>query len=363
MAAVQQNLDGILDHLPDPSSLFPLLIPNGIKIHFDWKPEVQPWSFPAGTDPIFAPKDPKNTFVASVLFELKFDGSEPKLEVYAGLKNIDIYLLPAVMNFLHLKITELSFSMKVGKKADITANLDEPEFVGAFSFVKKLADVLGSNGAGFADPPAIEVTKDGITAGFDVGLPNITIGVMSIQNIALGAHLNLPFIGDPLNFHFNFCERDAPFILTVWIFGGGGFFGIGVDPDGLEMLEASFEFGATFCIDLGVASGEAHLMAGIYFKMEGTSVSLTGFVKLGGHLSILGIIHASVEFDLSLTYQFDTGKMWGTASLSIEISVFMFSFSVSVSVTKQFKGSTGDPTIYQMLSHEDWSAYCDAFAA
>ncbi len=79
----------------------------------------------------------------------------------------------------------------------------------------------------------------------------------------------MPFIGQPLSVRFNFCTREQPFIASPWhIFGGGGSFGVTLDPHGIQILEASFEFGASISIDLGVASGGVHVMAGMYFHME-----------------------------------------------------------------------------------------------
>ncbi len=346
--------------LSNPEELLKLLIPDTLSIHFDWRPEVKNWP---SSDSIFVVKNPTDTLWAGVKFEKKLDlSSPPTLTVGAYLQNVEIHLLPALMDFLLVPINKIEFKSVNGKKPDISTDIGDVKFIGPLSFVNTLSEIISSNGGGLSDPPNIDVSASGIVASFSIALPTVSVGVMSIRDMSLGAKATLPFIGDPLSFRFNFCERETPFVLTVYIFGGGGFFGITVDPDGIELLEASFEFGLTYCIDLGVASGEAHLMAGIYFKMEGDKVSLTGFVKLGGHLSILGLIQASVEFDLTLTYQFDTGKMWGTATLSIEIDIFMFSFSVDVTVTKQFKGSSGDPTIAQMITEGDWSDYCAAFA-
>ena len=61
------------------------------------------------------------------------------------------------------------------------------------------------------------------------------------------------------------------------------------------MLEASFEFGATAALDIGVASGEVHIMAGIYFAMQRKepanvmAATLSGYLRMGGSLSVLGI--------------------------------------------------------------------------
>ena len=126
---------------------------------------------------------------------------------------------------------------------------------------------------GFSDPPFLDITPQGIDAGFSLALPNVAIGVFNLSNLSLGAGFTVPFIGQPLRVRFNFCTREQPFMLTVSLFGGGGFFGITLDPRGIQILEAAFEFGAAISIDFGVASGGVYVMAGIYFRMERTPLA------------------------------------------------------------------------------------------
>ena len=161
--------------------------------------------------------------------------------------------------------------------------------------------------------------------------------MLNLSNLSLGAGFTVPFIGQPLSVRFNFCTREQPFHLTVWCFGGGGFFGITLDPQGIQILEAAFEFGAAISVDFGVASGGVSVMAGIYFRMEKTACSLTGYFRLEGHVDVLGLITASLELYLELRYEFETGKCVGRAELTIEIEVFIFSGSVTISCEKQVR--------------------------
>jgi len=92
-------------------------------------------------------------------------------------------------------------------------------------------------------------------------------------------------------------------------------------------------------------------MAGIYFRMEMNAASLTGYFRLGGKVSVLGLITASLELYLALTYEFSSGKCVGRAQLTIEVSVFLFSTSVTISCERKFAGSNGDPTIRQMFGY------------
>jgi hypothetical protein len=254
----------------------------------------------------------------------------------------------------------------------VDVDLGEIEFVGILSFVETLKEFIPLDG--FSDPPSLDVSTEGIKASFSLSLPTVAVGVFSLQNMSLGASFMLPFLVDPLSVRFNFCERQSPFLLTVSMFGGGGFFAITVDPAGVQRLEASFEFGASISIDLGVASGGVYVMAGIYFMMQKNpeKAELTGYFRMGGNVDVLGIISVSIELYLELKYEFSSGKCVGKATLTIEVEVLFFSASVEISCERKFAGSNGDPTFKELMAPyadpvtleetKPWETYCQAYA-
>src|SRR5207247_4218399 len=126
-------------------------------------------------------------------------------------------------------------------------------------------------------------------------------------------------VGKPLAFRFAFCERQEPFSLTVSAIGGGGFFAITIDPSGVQELEAALEFGACIALNLGVASGSVHVMGGIYFAVKVQKAELTGYLRIGGEVDVLGLISASIELSLSLEWELASGKVGGRATLTIQI--------------------------------------------
>jgi len=157
----------------------------------------------------------------------------------------------------------------------------------------------------------------------------------------------------------------------VTFLGGGGFFHLQIDTEGLKMLEAALEFGATAAIDLGVASGSAHIMAGIYFSMQRREIdgvevdaaTLEGYLRLGGELSILGIISVSLEFYLSFRYESAKNAAYGRATLTVKIEILFFSMSVEVTVEKRFGGTSGDPLFLEAFTTAVvWDEYAGAFA-
>jgi hypothetical protein len=376
MTAVEEILGGIADLL----KLIEMLTGEELTIRFDWNPEIDSWWFPGvshSDDPIFRAND-KRGFLVEVEAKVKKNGSSAsKISVVCGLKQFDLVLI-APASFLELNFQKIEFSVDSTAKMDVDVLMSGIKFVGPLSFVEALRDLIPLDG--FSDPPHLDISSKGIDAGFDAALPGITLGVMSLTNLSLGAGFTVPFIGQPLSVRFNFCTREQPFCLTVYIFGGGGSFGVTIDPHGVQLLEASFEFGASVSIDLGVASGGVHVMAGIYYRMELDAASLAGYFRLGGNVDVLGIITASLELYLELRYEFQSGKCTGKAQLTIEISLFIFSGSVTVTCERKFAGSNGDPTLRRMLGFRPdlpldqelalidtntqyaWREHCEAFA-
>jgi len=260
----------------------------------------------------------------------------PTYDIEGSLKTFQINLF----SFIIIGFDEFSFSAKTGKKVDVSPKIadDGIQFGGPLEFINELKNYIPTQG--FSDPPVLDVSPTGVTAGYTLAIPSIGIGVFSLENITLSAMLTIPFTGQPIRFRFAFCTREHPFTLTVSLFGGGGFFGIALGVDGVETLEASLEFGGNFSIDLGVASGGVHIMAGIYFKWEKNATQLTAYLRLGGELNVLGIISVSLEFYLSLSYTSD-GTLAGEASLKVEIDILFFSASVSVTVHKVLSKGSG----------------------
>jgi hypothetical protein len=271
-----------------------------------------------------------------------------------------------LFGFVTVWFEQLVFTAKTGAKPDVAVDLNPKEpiaFGGPLEFVNTLKDIIPSNG--FSDPPALTVTPSGISASYSLSIPSIAVGIFALEHLSLGAAFLLPFDSKPAEVRFNFAERQRPFSLTVSLLGGGGFFAIGVGTDGVREIEAALEFGAALSINLGVASGSVEVKAGVYFHWQTASVELAGYVRLHGELSVLGLISASLTFNLQLAYMKDDhhSVVWGEATLEVEIDVLFLSFSVSVSCRREFGGSDGDPKFIELIPDQAiWDEYCHAFA-
>ncbi len=312
----------------------------------------------------FKPNNSNFSIVTQVKVKKKNPTAAPVFGTNALLTSFDIALL---QDLITIKFNKIQFITQAGKKADVNVEMADPcvAFGGALEFINNLNSIIPSNG--FSDPPYLDISLTGIKCGYSLAIPNVQMGAFSLSNMTLGAEVNLPFTGAPLTFRFNFCERQQPFCLTVSFLGGGGFFALEIDLNGIRLIEASLEFGAAASINLGVASGGVSIMAGIYFKMElkngHNSTTLTGYVRINGAMCILGLITASIELYLALTYLLDKKKAYGEASLKMKIEVLFFSTSVTIHTQRTFKGNGKDPNFQMAIKENEWLEYCAAYAA
>ena len=346
----------------DVPKLLSKQLPDRIEAKFDWSTQVNK-------------SDPLGLFVPNA-------GGKSLLEMH-GLVSAPIATptattFNATASIVHFKINlfgfvtvwfdQLKFTAKSGAKPDVAVDLHPGDeaiaFGGPLEFVNEIRKIIPSNG--FSDPPGLSVTPSGIAASYSVNIPSLSVGILALEHLSLGAGFLLPFDAKPAEVRFNFAERQRPFSLTVSLLGGGGFFAIGVGTEGVREIEAALEFGAALSINLGVASGSVEIKAGIYFHWQTASVELAGYVRLHGELSVLGLISASLTFNLQLAYLKADGKsvVWGEATLEVEIDVLFLSFSVSVKCRREFGGSDGDPKFIELIPDQSiWAEYCQAFAA
>jgi hypothetical protein len=326
-----------------------------------WAPQLQDYT----EDPVhvnFNKNGQTSALTLKTQLTRSLTGAAPQSDVSGELSNFTVSLLGAIA----ITFNSLKFRSKNGQKVSVKADLPSTTpilFIGPLEFVQKLADILPPGIFG-GKGPSIDLKPDMIRVTYTLGLPSISIGVFSLEHIAIMVGLDLPYLDGNPAFEFAFASRGSPFLLTIECLGGGGFVHIVLDANGIQMVEGALEFGGEFSLDLGVASGGVRIMAGIYFKLTGTSTDLTGFVDVSGNVSVLGIISISLDLNLSLSFQISNGKkmVQGRATLTVSIHILFFSASVQISMEKSFGNSSGDPRISDVLSAADWAEYAGAFA-
>lgn len=334
--------------------------PDTLVVKLSWSPQLQSYD----SDPIKVLINQNGTSSLSLKAELSrsLKGGPPTSDIQGNLT----FFACSLLGVVGITFKSLKFSSKNGEKLNVKADLADKDavgFMGPLEFIQKLADILPPGLFG-AKGPTIQLQSDKIRVSYTLGLPSISVGVLSLEHISILAAVDLPYLEGKPAFEFGFASRSKPFLITVECLGGGGFVHLIVDADGVQMVEGALEFGGEFSFDIGVASGGVHIFAGIYFKLSGSDSDLTGFVDLGGEVSVLGIISISLDLNLSLSYEVQGGKKFvdGKATMTVAVHVLFFSASVSISVEKKFKADSGDPRIADVLKLKDWEDYCTAYA-
>ncbi len=326
-----------------------------------WAPQLVSYS----KDPIkveFHVDGENSELTLNVHIERRLDGTPPTSKATGKLSNFRISLLGVIA----LKITSITFTSQNAQKTMVVAKLGSANpivFEGPLAFIQTLADILPPGLFG-GYGPTIQALPAYLRVTYTLGIPPITCGVFSLQNISIMTGLDLPYLDGKPGFEFAFAKRNSPFLVTVEIFGGGGFVHVVLNADGVQMVEGAIEFGGNFAFNIGVASGGVHAMAGIYFQLKGDFSDLTGFVDIGGEVSVLGIISISLDLNLSLSWQHSPAGdvIEGKATMTVSVHVLFFSASVQLSVERSFKAGGGDPQVWQLVDAGQWSRYAAAFA-
>ncbi|NTV46953.1 MAG: hypothetical protein HGB11_10650, partial [Chlorobiales bacterium] len=321
------------------------------KTSFNWNPLVKETS-------LFVPKDVSNCLGVSVSILTPLNGGTQKFDITAALHDFDL-----VIPFIKVPFSTVTLAMKSGEKADVNVVVGKPLFTDSLEFMNDITNAIPLDG--FSDPPYMEIDSSGIRTGFSLAIPTIGLGMVTIQNVTLGAELGIPFIGRAMQFSFLFCEKENPFTATVYCIGGGGYFGLVVEPDGVASIDAAIEFGGSLALNIGIAAGAVYIMAGIYYqyvKLGDASSALSVYIRVGGSLCVLGIVTVSIEFRIDLTY-IGSGKVEGAATLKIKIKIFFVKKTFSRTVTRKICGTANDPLVKDVISEDDWKNYLAAFAA
>lgn len=342
--------------------------PEAFYAEYRWQPQLKGTSIPVIPSLLNVHvTNPSNALTVTTKFEKPFDATlSASMTGVARFEKFRIDIVP----LLEVKFNYLEFRTGSSQKTDVKVDIDKNDpikFKGVLNFVNSLQSIIPSGG--FSDDgPYIDLKPTSVTAGFNISIPNVEVGICMLSNVTLGAYVNLPFTGAPLTIGFNFCKRENPFMLTISCFGGGGFFMMVTTLKGIQSIEAAFEFGAAMSLNVGVASGAVSAMGGFYYKMEiveGKEVTtLSGYLRLNGRLSVLGLISVSLEFYLAFNavlYAGKVQKLEGVATLKVKVEVLFFSKTVSISVRRELKGADADPKFSEMIEKEDWEEYCLAF--
>ena len=286
-------------------------------------------------------------------------GGPPVTDVRGALSSFELTFAKGLVTVL---FDSLSFASHAGAapKLDVKIASVTPDLGNALAFFQQLLDNL----PGASNVPQIEYRDNSLIASYSLAIPSIPMGAFLMQNLAVSSSVTLPLDGAPVQASFAFASRDHPFLVTVSLFGGGGFFALTVVSDKVNELEAQLDFGAAASLDLIVASASVAVTAGIYVSFtEPNNWGVDGFFRANGQVDLLGIISVSLEIYLALAYNSGPPKRFtGTAEFTLRVQVAFFSQSLSFSVSRSFSAGA-DPTFnIAFPTAQPWQQRCAAFA-
>jgi hypothetical protein len=216
------------------------------------------------------------------------------------------------------------------------------ELNGALKFLTDLIASTGSfNDSGFS----IEVTPvpPRIRSVLNLPLPDIQLGAFGISNLRLGCGFGLEledFRRFVITVDLNVGRKTAPFALTVFILGGGGWldthtrYPIGGTID--TTVSIGITAGASLAIALGPIRGGVYIYFGITveYRSSGGPVLIGIMILIAGVVSLLGIVDISIS--LLLEAQYGGGRLIGRGTLSAKIKI-CWCFTLEVSETVQYE--------------------------
>jgi hypothetical protein len=206
----------------------------------------------------------------------------------------------------------------------------------ALKFINELLSTMSPGGL------SIRFDGDGVVCSLDLPLPDTQLGAFGFSGLTLAASLALRYSGGDFSIGVTagLARRDAPFTLTIFILGGGGYLELGsrYHPSTGKIAataDMAIAVSASLAIALGPIRGGVAVYVGVtanYDSARGGGLVVGLMVMIRGHVSILSI--ASATITLRLDAQYKGGALVGRGHFEIKIKIcWCFTLEVSESVT------------------------------
>ena len=237
-----------------------------------------------------------------------------------------------------------------------------PDRVSLQGILKPISEAiakLGFSDSGFSIRPVI---KGGLPMGvqslLDLPLPAIQFGAFGIAGLRLicAFDLTVELGGEPpvdfsLGTSLAIARKTAPFTLTIFILGGGGWFEAGARYRPMaRTITTSVSIGLSASASLAIALGPVRGSVAVYFGVTAEFHSTSGgpsslhvgiLLLVRGEVQVFGFISVTIMLMLEAEY-ISGGSMVGRGTLSIKVKIcWCFTLSFSTSVTMRFGGGGG----------------------
>jgi hypothetical protein len=230
------------------------------------------------------------------------------------------------------------------------------EMSGILKFLSDLVASLSSPENGFyIRLITINGTPVGVEATLDLPLPDVSLGAFGMANLRFGAGVKLLAAPKPeggvdfvIGLGLNFGGKTAPFVLTIFVLTGGGWFDVRAQYAPLTgrvstALTIGIAAGARLAFAFGPLRGSVSILFGIsvefFAESGGSGTSITLMLLIQGEIQVLSFI--SVTLTLLLEAQYKQGRLIGRGSVQLKIKIcWCFTLTVSASVEYQFAGGS-----------------------
>lgn len=268
-------------------------------------------------------------------------GATPQVEFKGTVGAFELDIL-SIMTFSFRKGVTYTKSASDGR-GSISAPLgaEDVKFGDKLSFLADLASALSFGSDSGEDGPytIVHIDNPSIEAGYRISIPVITLGV-TFTNIHFAGAVVLPFNSRSARIRAALSSLDAPFMISVGIYGGSGFMGIEASPHGIEAFEASFEFGGICSMGYGPLQGTAYVTTGAYVRKDQLGCTFAALFSAGfaAHIACFGI---SASFTLRLYKRAGSGSVEGEAQLTFTFSVGPAKVHYTIRVARTMQAGFG----------------------
>lgn len=261
-------------------------------------------------------------------------GGAPETKVNGSFPPFKVALFGKVLNAVTLHFDGPVFESNNGQPPNLKLRVRNVEIGEQLKF---LEDLKNSLGLGEDTGLGIDTMREpiGIRVRYGIGIGTIGLGAASFLNVNLNASVALPFESGPAaRFMIALSSRDNPFMISIFPFGGGGYFGLEADAKKLIAFEASFDFGGVAAFGFGPLQGMGRLTTGLFVRKtaEG-SAELEGQFYAGGSARI-ACFGVSAALSVRMR-QANGGQMCGSAYYTFGFRVLIKTIEFTVPVWRQ----------------------------
>ena len=280
-----------------------------------------------------------------IYFEKPLNNSD-----YKSLTSLNNFSVGVFSNRVIVQFERLQIHSDQNTKNKVSVKISDVRFTQELAFLEALSKNIKIPGTGLS----LNISPQEISVDFAYTVPGISGGAFTLTNLKFGVGIIVPLpIGarqsmSPIVARFGVNAPDDKFVVAAGIWGGRGHFVLETTPKYIRRVDAGLDFGGYLGLNLGIAKGEAFLMAGIryiYFRDDfgDTGFELYATLSCGGSVTVFGFITISVVFLLCLKYQRFQGRttLWGTASITYSIKIGFFRKSFSLTFSRRLHGSEG----------------------